>query len=223
VVVLEGGAAVTLAGWKHWAGAILMAWYPGMEGGHALADIIFGDVNPSGKLPIVWHQDPGQLPAFDNRAKEVEYGYYHGYRWFEKNAQAPEFPFGHGLSYTTYRYKNLKLGAERVAKGGTLRAEVEVTNTGKLAGEEVVQLYVGYGGSRVDRPVKELKAFTRVGLAAGESKTVALSVPAEDLAFYNESSGRWELEDIDYIVYVGSSSQDQGLCCQSARFRVGEG
>lgn len=221
IVVLEGGAAITGEVWQGRVPAILMAWYPGMEGGTALAEILFGEVNPSGKLPIVFPRRMADLPRFHPRARKVIYDSYHGYRWQDKQGLAPAFPFGFGLSYTTYRYSNLRLAQTTISPTGRLTAQVEVTNTGARAGEEVVQLYVGYPGAKVDRPVKELKGFARVALNAGETKTVSLELSAPDLAYYDPERGRWQVEETDYLVWVGPSSHPQDLKL-SDRFQVAE-
>ena len=218
VVVLEGGSAVTMEKWKNKVPAILMAFYPGMEGGNAIADIIFGDFNPCAKLPIVFPKSQDQLPHFDNRAKEIEYRYYHGYRLFDKNNFEPAFPFGFGLSYTRYNYSNLRLDKKQITKSEKIVASVDVTNTGKMAGEEIVQLYIGYNGSKVDRPVKELKAFGKIALNPGETKTISLEVRAEDLAYYDVCRKTWEIEEIEYLVYVGASSRARDLL--RANFKI---
>ncbi len=211
VVVLEGGSAVLTTGWRDRVSAILMAWYPGMEGGNAVADVIFGLVNPSGKLPVTFPETNDQLPPFDTRARSVEYGYYHGYRLFDKRGMRPAFPFGFGLSYTTYRYSGLRLSAGEIGRDGSLVVEAEVANTGDMAGEEVVQLYVGYPSSRVDRPVRELKGFARVHLEPGESKRVSIPLRAADLAYYDADAGTWVVEETEYTVHVGSSSRPEDL------------
>jgi beta-glucosidase len=211
IVVLEGGAAVTVGAWKDRVPAILMAWYPGMEGGNAIADIIFGDVNPSGKLPIVFPKSLADLPKFDNRSKEVEYDLWHGYRYQDRKGLQPEFPFGFGLSYTQYRYGNLKLSRKQIGKSGKLAVQVDVTNAGQVAGEEIVQLYVGYPGSKVERAAKELKGFGKLALSPGETKTLTLEVKAEDLAYYNMNNKGWEIEEIEYRVMVGPSSRPEDL------------
>ncbi len=211
IVVLEAGAVITLESWKNDAEAIVMAWYPGMEGGNGLADLLFGDVNFSGKLPIVWGKSLDQYPPFDNKAREVKIDYYHGYRLFDKKGLEPSFPFGYGLSYTKYKYSNLKLDQKQIGKSGKVTASVDLANTGKMAGEEIVQLYVGSNGSKVDRPVKDLKAFTRVALKPGETKTVTLEVNAQDLAYWNMDKNGWEIEEIEYTVLVGPSSRANDL------------
>lgn len=211
IVVLVGGAAITMESWRDKVQAILMAWYPGMEGGNAIADILFGDVNPSGKLPIVFPKSSDQLPHFDNKARSIAYGYYHGYRLFDKKGMEPAFPFGFGLSYTKYKYSNLRLDRAEVGKNGKIGIEADVTNTGPMRGEEIVQLYIGYNGSKVDRPVKDLKGFGRITIDPGETKTISLGVKVEDLAYYNTTQGAWEIEEIEYVVYVGSSSKQEDL------------
>ena len=211
IVVLEGGAAITVGAWKDQVPAILMAWYPGMEGGNALADIIFGEVNPSGKLPVVFPKSLADLPKFDNRSKEVEYDLWHGYRFQDRKGLQPEFAFGFGLSYTSYQYGNLKLSQKQIGKSGKLAVQVDVTNSGKAAGEEIVQLYISYSGSKVERAKKELKGFGKLALSPGETKTLALEVKAEDLAYYNMSANAWEVEELEYGVMVGPSSRPEDL------------
>jgi beta-glucosidase len=211
IVVLEGGGAIVTENWVNDVEGILMAWYPGQEGGHAIADVLFGDTNPSGKLPITFPQSEADLPEFINDQNEVTYDYYHGYRYLDRNLTDPRFPFGYGLSYTTYAYSNLTLSDTTVAPDGTLQVGVDVTNTGGVAGEEVVQLYVSYVGSSVDRPVRDLKGFARVELDPGETKTVSLTVRADDLAYYDVAAGAWVVEPISYVAHVGPSSRDLPL------------
>jgi beta-glucosidase len=218
VVVLIGGSALITEAWQNQVPAILMAWYPGMEGGHAIADIVFGKVNPSGKLPCVFPKSEKHLPFFDRHAESIEYGYYHGYRLMDKEGYEPAFPFGFGLSYTTFEYRRLQLDQAEVAADGSLRVSVEITNAGLRAGDEVAQLYVGYEGAQVDRPVKDLKGFARVHLEPGETKRVELVLPIQRLAYYDEAQARWVIEPITYRVYVGPSSRTDVLL--AGRFRV---
>ncbi len=218
VVVLEGGSAVLVSGWRDKVDAILMAWYPGMEGGTAIAEVLFGDVNPGGKLPLTFPLSNEQLPFFDKRAKTVEYGYYHGYRLFDRQDLEPAYPFGFGLSYTEFRYDGLELAQREIASDGILTASVKVINTGSMAGEEIVQVYIGFGNSSVERAPKELKAFARVHLEPGESRTVGFTVAAADLAYWDEPSG-WKVEEMEYEVLVGSSSRDVHL---RDSFRIAE-
>jgi beta-glucosidase len=218
IVVLIGGAAITVEEWHEKAGAILMAFYPGEQGGAALARLLLGRVNPSGKLPFTVPKDAAHLPPFDNRALSVEYGYYHGYTLIEKKGREPRYPFGHGLSYTTYSYANLAVDAAEAREDGTVTASVEVTNSGSRPGDEVVQLYVGFPGSKVDRPVKLLRGFERVSLAPGETRRVSLAVEVKDLAYYDTGAKAWVVERLEYPVVVGGSSRSSDLLV--ARFRV---
>jgi beta-glucosidase len=218
VVVLIGGSAIITEAWRERVAAILMAWYPGMEGGYALADILFGKVNPSAKLPCSFPASESLLPPFNNRAKSVKYGYFHGYRLTDKEGHTPAFPFGYGLSYTTFAFSDLRLDKEEVGAKGRLKVSVNVTNSGHVAGEEVVQLYIGCERSTVPRPVKELKGFSKVHLDPGETKRVEFSVKARQLAYYDEQAKHWKTEPGDYRMYVGSSSRTEDLL--SARFRI---
>jgi beta-glucosidase len=218
-VVLIGGSAVIVEAWRQQVPAILMAWYPGMEGGHALADLLFGAANPSGKLPCTFARSEAHLPPFDPAADSVEYGYYHGYRLLERDGHEPAFAFGFGLSYTTFRYANLRLDREAMPAGGELQASVEVTNTGPLAGDEIVQWYVGCEGSPVDRPLKELKGFARVPLAPGETRTVSFRLSGEQRAIYDAGRGQWTVEPGGYRLWAGGSSRPGDLL--AVRFQVG--
>ena len=194
-----------------------MAWYPGQEGGNAIAEVLFGEVNPSGRLPSTWPRTESDLPPFVNNQSQVEYGYYHGYLHVDREGIEPRFPFGYGLSYTTFAYTNLSLSDETVPSDGALRVGVDVSNTGAVGGEEVVQLYVSYEGSRVDRPVKLLKGFQKVHFEPGETRRVLFDLAAEDLAFYDVEAGDWEVESIPYMVRLGPSSRELPL---SATFSV---
>ncbi len=218
VMVLIGGSALITEAWREKVPAILMAWYPGMEGGHALADVLFGAVNPGGKLPCVFPKSETHLPFFDRHADAIEYGYYHGYRLLDRAGHEPAFAFGYGLSYTTFAYCNLRLDRDTLARDGALHISVDITNTGNRAGAEVAQLYVGYAGSQVDRAVKDLKGFVRVMLEAGETKTVTFTLRAEQLAYYDETQHGWAVEPIGYMALVGSSSRASDLL--SAPFRI---
>jgi len=219
VVVLMGGAALTMGGCKDLPAAIIMAFYPGMEGGRAIADILFGRVNPSGKLSSVFPRSKDQLFEFDNKAREVKYGYHHGYRWFDKKGIEPEFPFGFGLSYTSYTYKNLRLDKDSVGPDASVRVMVDVTNKGRVAGEEIVQVYAGCRGSKVDRAKKDLKGFTRLALEPGQTKTAEVEIKARGLAYYDVEQGEWKVEPVEYRLYAGPSSKDSGLLKTSLRVK----
>ena len=221
VVALVGGSVFTMEEWRHDVPAILMAWYFGMEGGHALARVLFGDVNPSGKMPLTTPKDEKQLPFFDEYADTIQYGPYHGYTLFDKEGHEPAYPFGYGMSYTTYAYKNLQVATPTVGPRGSVDVTVDVTNTGTRAGEEVVELYVGFEGSKVDRPVKLLRGFAKVALAPGQTKTVPLSVAVKDLAWYDAGKKAWQVDDMKYGVLVGPSSRASDLL--KASFTVASG
>ncbi len=214
IVVIESGGAVLMP-WIDDVAAVIMAWYPGMEGGTALAEIIFGDVNPSGKICQTFPADESQLPYFPNDVESYTVGYYHGYRHVDKEGTTPLFHFGYGLSYTSYGYANIAVDNSTIAEDGMVTVSVDVTNTGTVDGEEVVQLYVGYDKTSVSdsygRPVKELKGFARVALSAKETRTVDIEVKASDLAYFNTAACAWEVEKMEYQVYVGPSSDPAGL------------
>jgi beta-glucosidase len=206
-VVLIGGNTITMKEWQDSVGAALMAYYPGQEGGTAIAEILFGDVNPSGHLPYVVPADEKDLPQVDWEATEQYYGYYHGYTKLEKEGIKPLYPYGHGLSYTTFALSEAAFAAE--AK--TVKASCKVKNTGAAAGTEVVQMYVGFSNSKVDRPVKILRGFARVALEPGEEKEVTITCPVEKLAYYNAYTRQMEVEKMEYEVYIGTSSADEDL------------
>lgn len=211
IVVLEGGGAITMGDWLPEVEALLMVWYPGQMGGHAIADLLFGQVNPSGKLPISFPKSLDQLPPFDNVSLEVTYDYFHGYRYLDRNGATPEFPFGFGLSYATFAVENLRSARGQVRGNEVARFEVDVRNTGMVAGAEVVQLYVSYPGSTVERAERELKGFAKVMLEPGETQTVEIAVPVKSLAYYDVSRASWMLEGLTYEVHVGTSSRDLPL------------
>jgi beta-glucosidase len=207
VVAIMGGSAIITENWRGQVPAILMLWYPGMEGGHAFADILMGKVNPSGKLPCVFAARAEDLPEYDIDAKAITYDLWHGYRKLERDGAVPAFPFGFGLSYTTFEFTNLRLSEASLSAGDTLTVTLDVTNCGPVDGDTVVQLYVAVPASRVERATKELKAFQRVGLKAGETKTVQVDIPVKDLAYYDEQAG-WTVESTRYTLIVGQHSLD---------------
>jgi beta-glucosidase len=217
VVAMMGGSAIITENWRGQVPAILMLWYPGMEGGHAFADILLGKVNPSGKLPCVFAARAEDLPHYDMNAKAITYDLWHGYRKLERDGTVPAFPFGFGLSYTAFEFNNLRLSEASLGADDTLTATLDVTNCGSVAGDTVVQIYVAVPASRVERPPKELKAFKRVRLETGETKTVHLDIPVKELAYYDEQSG-WTVERTSYTLVVGQHSlDDQAL---RAEFKI---
>ena len=207
IVVIETGSAVIMESWKELVKAILIVWYPGMEGGRALGEILFGEVNPSGRLPLSFPASHQHLPEFNNRTKRIKYDYFHGYWLLDKKGFQPAYPFGYGLSYTQFHYHQLRLNKKELEAGENLTIELELENTGKLAGEEVVQLYIGFPGSRIERPLKGLKGFSRVALQPGERKSVILEFNPMELAYYDSERGEWKLEENNYQILVGSSSR----------------
>jgi beta-glucosidase len=217
IVVLEAGGAVEHGAWIDAADALVMAWYPGVEGGTALASLVFGDVSPSGRLPMAFPVSEADLPPFDNRSLEVSYGYLHGQRWLDAQGTAALFPLGFGLSYTQFSYAGLALEASELGASDTLVARFAVTNVGAMAGEEVAQLYLSYPDAQVERAPSELRAFRRVRLEPGETRLVELAVPVADLAYYDPTSSRWVLEPGELGVHVGRNAGDLPL---SARARL---
>ncbi len=207
VVVLEGGSAILVDEWIDSVDALLMVWYPGREGGHAIANVLFGNVNPSGRLPVSFPRSMDQLMPWDVASLSVEHDLLHGYRYLDHHGHTPAFPFGFGLSYTTFALSNLDV--RRI--GPLFRITVHVTNTGTRAGASVVQLYVGYEESSVLRAKNELKGFGRVNLDVGETAVLELDVADDDLRYFDETSGDWKLEACVYRLSVGFSSRDLPL------------
>jgi beta-glucosidase len=212
VVVLNTGSPITM-NWLAQVGAVVQAWYPGQECGNALADVLFGKVNPSGKLPQTFPVRLEDNPAYINYPGEngrVHYGegLFVGYRYYEKKKVAPLFPFGYGLSYTTFAYDALQLSAQEIGPDDTLEVRVDITNTGQLAGKESVQLYIRDSVSSLHRPEKELKAFAKVHLEPGERTTATLSIQRDALAYYDDLAREWIAEAGEFEVLVGASSQD---------------
>ena len=220
IVLLNVGSAIIVEDWMVSAKAIIQTFYPGQEGGTALAALLFGDTNFSGKLPFTVGQNEADYPQFQNSGSAAAtIDYYHGYRLFEKNAKPVRYWFGYGMSYTTYSYSNLQVLCSKVSPNGRLNIQVTVQNTGKVAGDEIVQLYVGYPNTKAPkRPVKELKAFTRVTLAPGASQNVQLSVPASDTAYWDAANSKWTVESVAHTVLVGPSADPTKLL--SAPFTI---
>ena len=207
--------------WVKSVPAIMQGWFIGSEAGEALASVLVGDANPSGKLPFTWYQrldDCGAhaLNAFpgvwrdDYKIIDEEYkeGIYVGYRWTDKQKIRPLFAFGHGLSYTTFKLGKLMADKQQLSAGGQISFTVNVTNTGSRAGSETVQLYISDKQCSVDRPVKELKAFQKVFLQPGESRDVTLTIGCDALSFYNEAKGEWTAEPGAFEALVGTASDN---------------
>ncbi len=207
IVSLIGGNTILMEEWKNTVDAILMAFYPGMEGARALAEIIYGDTNPSGKLPYVVPTSEADLPQVNWDTTFQHYDYYHGYTKLEKEQKTPALPYGFGLSYTTFAISDVSFSADETG----ITACCSVTNTGKRAGAEVVQLYVGFENSNVDRPIKQLRGFARVALEAGEKQTLHIFCPTEKICYYNPYTSQMELEHMQYETYLGTSSDTKDL------------
>ena len=175
---------------------------PNTEGGTALAKLLFGEVSPSGRLPFTVAKSAADYPSFDKNAERIDYGYYHGYTLFEREGRAPRFPFGHGLSYTRFAYRALKLRRTK----GSIEVAVSVTNEGATAADDVVQIYTSFPGTAADRPKKLLKAFARVTLAPGETKTIRREVPLQDLMWRDPATHGWKLESGRHTFHAGGSS-----------------
>lgn len=207
VVSIIGSSAILIDEWESDVPAILFSFYSGMEGGNALADILFGDECPSGKLPYTVALSEDSYPDFDPDCTYAEYEYYHGYCKMEKENLPVLYPFGYGLSYTTFTISR----PEAEVFDDVAKITVTVKNTGKVKGAEVVQLYVGCEGSAVERPAKVLKDFDRIELEPGQEVKVSLQVQKKDMAYYDERKDEFAEEDITYIAYVGNSSSQDSL------------
>lgn len=205
--VLIGGNMIMIEEWKQAVSSILMAYYPGMEGGTAIAKTLFGDVSPGGKLPFIVPTSESHLPKVDWDANEIKYDYYHGYTKLEKEGIEPSLPYGFGLSYTSFSISN---AAFKVIND-QITGSCEIENTGDTTGDEVVQLYVGFSHSRVDRPVKVLRGFKRITLKPGQKEKVEIACPIEKIKWFNPITNEWELEEIDYDVFIGNSSAEKDL------------
>ena len=214
-IVVLISAIVGMSDWNDKVPVIMQAWYPGMEGGHAIANLLFGDVNPSGKLPVTLPKK--LLDSPDHTSKKTfpgddkvfyDEGIFVGYRHFDTNSIEPLFPFGHGLSYTTFKYENIRIAPEKISNDGKFTVSVDVTNSGECTGAEIVQLYVQDVESSVERPLKELKGFKKVILKPGEKGTVTFELDKSALSFYDEKNNCWTAEKGFFNILIGSSSRD---------------
>ena len=212
IVVLTSGGSVDATAWIDRVPAFVAAWFPGQEGGDALPRILFGEVNPSGRLPITFERRWEDNPVHDSYypeagTKRVVYkeGVFVGYRGYERNGTKPLFPFGHGLSYTTFRYSNLQV-AQPVGQPAVWKVSFDVTNTGAREGAEVAQVYVADHHAKVPRPAKELKGFSKINLRPGETRRVTVSLDNRALSYYDVDGKQWVAEPGDFDVLVGRSS-----------------
>jgi hypothetical protein len=220
VYVNISGNAVAMP-WVDDVPAILQAWFLGSESGTALASVIAGDVNPSGKLPFTFPMSLNDVPAhklnaypgvkrMDSQIMDEEYseGIFVGYRWYEKEKIQPLFTFGHGLSYTQFKYGKVKLSNSQMTVDGKLKISVPVSNVGNRKGAEVVQLYISDLKSSLPRPVKELKDFNKVELNPGETKEINFTIEKDMLSFFDDTRHEWVVEPGKFEVLIGSSSSD---------------
>ena len=213
VVLLSMGSFVEMGSWKHLPDAILHTWLPGQEEGNAIADVLTGKVNPSGKLPFTIaaryadYPSAANFPSSNGNPAEVEYkeDVFVGYRHFDKMYVTPTYPFGYGLSYSTFEYSNPTLSSNMLTADKSLTVSIDVKNTGKCKGKEIVQLYIGCDACSSSLPVKELKQFQKIALRPGERKTVSFTIASSDLQFYD---GRWKTEPGQFTIYIGASCRD---------------
>lgn len=221
IVVLINGSPIAMEDWIDNVPSVIEAWYGGMEAGHAIANILFGDMTPSGKLTMTFPKKLSDSPAHVSKRTypgdvKVFYdeGIFVGYRHFDTKDIEPLFPFGHGLSYTTFAYENVIINKEKVKGDDKFIVSVDIVNSGKRSGAEVVQLYVQDIESSVERPLKELKGFKKVNLNPGEKTNVVFELEKSDLSFYDDVSGKWKVEEGLFNLLIGSSSRDIRLQCK---------
>jgi len=220
IVVVTSGGSVDMSGWVERVPALIEAWYPGQEGGTALAEVLFGDVNPSGRLPVTferrWEDNPvhdSYYPAAGTNRVEYKEGVFVGYRGYEHNNTKPLFPFGYGLSYTTFKYGNLTVRpaaaspANGASTGALYEVSFDVKNTGTREGADVVQVYVGDTHAKVARPAKELKGFAKVSLRPGETRRVSVTLDRRAFSYYDAGAKQWRADPGDFDVLVGRSSE----------------
>lgn len=202
IVVLVAGSAVMVEEWVEDAPALLQTFYAGMEGGSALAKLLFGDVSPAGRLPFTVARDASHYPPFDPEARSIEYGYWHGYALLDRAGSTPRYPFGYGLSYSKFEHSGLEV--ERTSGGGVI-AHVRVTNIGPFKAVDTPQLYSEWPGLSIERPRKNLRGFARIELAPGESGEVQFSIEPRDLAWYDDAGKTWKIESGRHVFHLASS------------------
>jgi beta-glucosidase len=213
VVVLNNGSAITMGDWLGHTAAVLESWMMGQAGGGAIADLLFGKVNPSGKLaetfPITLTDTPAYLnyPGDNGKVRYGE-GLFIGYRYYDAKHVAVQFPFGHGLSYTSFGYKNLRVSSKTFNDKDGLELFVDITNTGKVSGKEIVQVYVHDKASKLVRPPKELKSFAKVLLEPNETKTLNFKLDFRAFAYYHPGYKQWMSEDGEFDILIGASATD---------------
>jgi beta-glucosidase len=214
IVIINSGGGVAWDGWLDKVPGVIQAWYSGQESGRAVAEILFGQVNPSGKLPATFEKRAQDNPTYpyyhinDNQSTPYTEGIFVGYRGYDENDIKPQFCFGFGLSYTSFKYSKIDVEPKQVPTNGMVTVSVQVKNTGRRAGDEIVQLYIHPRTSSVPWPPKELRAFQRVSLSPGDRKTVTLTLPASQFAYYDVKSHGFVVEPGRFDLMVGSSSRD---------------
>ena len=235
IVVLTSGGNVAMNTWLDRVPALIEMWYPGQEGGRALAEVLFGEVNPSGRLPVTferrWEDNPvhdSYYPTAGTNRVVYKEGVFVGYRGYEKSGRKPLFPFGYGLSYTIFKYSNLEI--RTIANGDSTNPRYEVSfdikNTGRVAGADVAQVYVGDNHANVPRPRKELKGFTKVSLRAGETRRVTVALNSRALTYYDANRKQWRADAGDFEVLIGRSSEQielRGKLTLANAFTIGNG
>jgi beta-glucosidase len=207
ILVLVNGRPLNITWAAGRVPAIVEAWHPGNEGGNAIADLLFGDVNPGGKLPITWPRDAGQIPLYyaHNLTHQPETATGFTSRYWDQPS-SPLYPFGYGLSYTRFAFSNLQVRQERVKLGSTVDVSVDVSNTGNRAGDEVVQLYIHQRYGRASRPIRELKGFERISLGAGEKKTVRFLLGKDEFSYWSGQAKDWVQDASIFDLWAGSDS-----------------
>jgi beta-glucosidase len=211
IVLINAGRPLVFNWTADHVSAILYTWWLGTEAGGAIADVLFGDYNPSGKLPMTFPRSTGQIPIYYNHLSTGKPPYNDSAAYYRTGymdlMQNPKFPFGYGLSYTQFKYSDLQLSKSKIKRGEILHVKLNVTNSGKYAGEEVVQLYIHDKVASLVRPVKELKDFQKIFLNPGETKLITFNIGKEKLSFYNEKL-EFVAEPGDFDIMIGSSSAD---------------
>ncbi len=216
VVVVVAGAPVAMSDWIDEVPAVVQAWFPGEQGGTAIGEVVFGDAVPSGRLPVSFPkrwQDSSAFPDYPGRDLVTHYtdGVFVGYRHLDRAGIEPQFAFGHGLSYTTFAYSDLRVEPVSTATGRSVRASFLLRNTGARTGTEVAQVYVSDPGAGLPRPPRELKAFTRVELAPGDSARVAFELDHSAFEYYDPVRAAWRSDPGEFVIHVGASSRDLRL------------
>jgi beta-glucosidase len=207
VLVLENGRPLDIRWAAEHVPAILEAWYPGTEGGDAVADVLFGEVNPGGKLPLSWPRTAGSEPLYYNhtRTHSPEDAPNFTSRYWDMNSK-PLYPFGYGLSYATFKFANLQLSKASMAAGDTTEVKMDVTNTSTVAGDAVAQLYIHQRYGSASRPVRQLKGFERILLQPGETKTLTFPLGKDELQYWNPQTKQWIVEPSEFDIWAGEDS-----------------